>query len=118
MGLKGGGFLLLALCVGLSYEICHNGICDEDRCTSDDQCPSCFTCDTACGTCKTNPNCCMSHQVEDWKYLTFTTYHYIGILRFALTGMESAMLNKTRPPATTAQMTIYAHQVLHEMDNI
>merc|ERR1712037_1025256 len=58
---------LLALCVGFSYEICHNGICDEDRCTSDDQCPSCFTCDTACGTCKTTPNCCMSHQVcPDW----------------------------------------------------
>jgi len=57
----------LALCVGLSFEICHNGICDEDRCGSDDDCPSCFSCDTKCGTCKTIPNCCMSHQVcPDW----------------------------------------------------
>merc|ERR1712107_311220 len=63
----GRGFLLVALCVGLSHGICHNGICDTDRCTDDDYCPSCFSCDTACGTCKTIPNCCMSHQVcPDW----------------------------------------------------
>ena len=62
--LKARGFLLVALCVGLSHGICHNGICDTDRCTDDDYCPSCFSCDTTCGTCKTIPNCCMSHQVE------------------------------------------------------
>jgi len=65
--LKARGFLLVALCVGLSHGICHNGICDTDRCTDDDYCPSCFSCDTTCGTCKTIPNCCMSHQVcPDW----------------------------------------------------
>ena len=112
MLLKAGRFLLLALCVGLSYEICHNGICDEDRCTSDEQCPSCFTCDTACGTCKSTPNCCMSHQVKDCIH----SKSFWDIFRFAPTGMVSVMQQKTRPPATTAQMTISAHQVCFVWD--
>ena len=50
-----------------SSQICHNGICDTDRCSADSDCPSCFACDTACGVCNTIPNCCMSHQsCPDW----------------------------------------------------
>jgi len=64
---KAEGFLLLSVCVSLSQQICHNGICDVDRCADDTNCPSCYACDVDCGVCNTIPNCCMSHQVcPDW----------------------------------------------------
>jgi len=63
---KAGGPLLL-LCVGLSHQICHNGICDLDRCASDDDCPTCYSCDVKCGVCNAIDNCCQSHHVcPDW----------------------------------------------------
>ena len=99
--LKARGFLLVALCVGLSHGICHNGICDTDRCTDDDYCPSCFSCDTTCGTCKTIPNCCMSHQVEKIQCILQQHERF----RFALTGTVLVMQRSIQPLATTATQT-------------
>jgi len=58
---KMGVLLVLTLCVGLSYQICHNGICDDDKCSSDSDCPNGYSCDTACGNCEAIPGYCSSH---------------------------------------------------------
>jgi len=55
------GLIVLAVCVGLSYQICVNGICDTDKCSADSDCPPGYSCDTDCGNCEAIPGYCNAH---------------------------------------------------------
>jgi len=43
--------LILFLFVGMSQQICHNGVCDTDKCQADEDCPPGYECDVDCGNC-------------------------------------------------------------------
>jgi len=53
--------LILFLFVGLSQQICHNGVCDTDKCQADEDCPAGYTCDLACGNCNPIDGYCTGH---------------------------------------------------------
>jgi len=48
-----------------SYQICHNGICDVDKCTADAQCPPGYVCEKVCGYCEPIPGYCSANNMCD-----------------------------------------------------
>jgi len=57
-------------CIQLSYQICHNGICDTDKCTADAQCPPGYECEKVCGYCEPIPGYCSGNNMCDhWNEL-------------------------------------------------
>eukprot|EP00092_Neocalanus_flemingeri_P020908 GFUD01022651.1.p1 GENE.GFUD01022651.1~~GFUD01022651.1.p1 ORF type:complete len:324 (+),score=96.56 GFUD01022651.1:35-1006(+) len=56
-------FLLLATCVQYSLQICHNNVCDDDKCSANAQCPSGFECEAVCGYCNPIPGYCSSNNM-------------------------------------------------------
>jgi len=52
---------IFLLFVGLSQQICHNGVCDTDKCSEDANCPTGYECDASCGLCNPIPGYCTGH---------------------------------------------------------
>ena len=46
-------------------QICHNNVCDSDKCTADGDCPQGFECESVCGYCEPKPGFCSSNNQCD-----------------------------------------------------
>merc|ERR1712179_158534 len=46
-----------------SYQICHNNVCDSDKCSADGECPQGFVCESTCGYCEPVPGFCSSNNM-------------------------------------------------------
>jgi len=56
-------FVLLAIFIQHSYQICHNNVCDSDKCSASGECPQGFECESVCGYCQPVPGFCSSNNM-------------------------------------------------------